>query len=254
MTLKSQSSSSNSPTLGQLVAYGDMETLRFGQLESAIKSLPAVNVLHCLDHHTIFGGPASANAAGPIVSVTIPNNTPVKDDGTKVPEFKGDGVNIGSNDNAAAVTGGTLDMVGAVQTGLEIQMFDDCHLAQHATNGFSFALISPFRKLLHIYNDKMVISRKENGTLIVQGMYVTPNPGTIVEQQMTDPLVTYLFNALDQGYPDLPGESVGLFKRSITDLGQESTLLTSAIPISRGKVLKGYVIGLSVINPYDNPK
>jgi hypothetical protein len=255
MEVKSQSSMGSGNTLGQLVAYGGMETLRFCQLESAINALPAHNVLKCLDHHLFYGGHASANADWPIFSETIPNNTTVKDDVTNVHEFKGDGVTIGSNDNAAAVNGGLLDMVGTDSDGFSPEeLLDDCRLAQHATNGFSFALISPWRKLLHIFNDKMVISRKQDGILYMAGMNVATNPGTIVEQQMTDPLVTHLFNALDQGYPVLPGESVGSFQRSITDLGMGSSLQTSTTPILIGNVLKGFVMGLSIKTSHEKKK
>jgi hypothetical protein len=124
---------------------------------------------------------------------------------------------------------------------------EDCLLAQHATNGFSFALFGPLGQLLHYYNEKMFVTRKQDGKLFMVGMKDPLNSAPTEETPLTDPLVTYLFTALDQGKNILPhGSNVpGQFQRSSYDLGHDNTLQTSTTQITQGSVLKGYVMGLS---------
>jgi len=234
MTVKSQSSIGSSYTFGQLITYGDPDTIRFDQLESAINALPAASVLQCLNHHTLFGGPA--NVVWPTTG----------------------SVNIGSNGNTAPVTGSLFpnpkEGTDTVVSGTLER--EDCLLAQHAKNGFSFALFNPFGQLLHYYNEKMFVTRKQDGKLFMVGMKDPLNPAPTEETPLTDPLVTYLFTALDQGKNILPyGSNVpGQFQRSSYDLGEESTLQTSYTPIIQGSVLKGHIMGLSIKNPHDKKK
>jgi hypothetical protein len=141
-------------------------------------------------------------------------------------------------------------MVGDEPTSLDEELLDDCLLAQYATNGIMFAFFGTWGQLLHLYKDKMFVSRKEDGTLKLTGMKDPANLGSIEEVQLTDPLVKYIFTALDQRKHILPAVSnaPGTFQRSTHDLGGDYTLQTSTTQINQGSVLRGFVMGLSIRN------
>jgi len=225
MTVKSQSSIGSSYTFGQLITYGGQETSGFDQLEANINLLPALNVLQCLNHHTLFGGPA--NVVWPTGSVTI-----------------------GSNGNTAPVTCGPLAMEGTDTDGLGMDAIDDCLLAQHATNGFSFALFDSFGKLQHIYSNKMVVSRGKDGPLVTIGMIKPFDPCSIETNPLTDTLLTYLFNAFEIAGPTLRqalyGESRGGLTRSKIDLGDGKTLITIGSRVMSGTTYNGSLLGFTV--------
>jgi len=132
----------------------------------------------------------------------------------------------------------------SILTPTMVQAIDDCVFAQHANNGFMFALFDPFGKLLHLYNEKMFITRK-NGVLMIIGM--TGSEGSIKEVPLNDPFLKFIFIALENGKIILPQESnTGKFKRSMYNLGGNKSLLTSTIGINaKGLLMNGYVMGLS---------